>query len=122
MILAAPRKAMLRQAVTQLGPRTGAGHASGIFANTEYGQMRSRLPEKLSGLSGADITQIPWDKLLANLEDQADQAAKRSKDSHSPDLTWLKLLKSEVISRHLHMALSGWWKDSSGVYFDSYLQ
>lgn len=122
MIVAAPRKAMLRQAVTQLGSRTGAAPASGIFANAEYGEMRSHLPEKLSGLSGTDITQIPWDKLLANLEDQVDQAAKQSKGSQPPDLTWLKMVKPDVISRHLHMALSGWWKDSSGVYFDSYLQ
>lgn len=122
MVLAAPRKAMLRQAVTQLGSQAGAPPDGGILASAEYAQMRSHLPEKLSGLSGADITQIPWDKLLANLEDQADQAAKQSKGSPPPDLTWLKLLKPDVISRHLHMALSGWWKDSSGVYFDSYLQ
>jgi hypothetical protein len=122
MILVAPRKAMLRQVVTQLGSQTDAAHASGIFANAEYAQMRSRLPEKLSGLSGADITQIPWDRLLANLEDQADQVATRSKRTHPPDLTWLKLLKPKVITRHLHMTVGGWWKDSNGVYFDSYLQ
>lgn len=122
LMLAAPRKAMLRQAVAQLGTRTGVAPATGIFASAEYRQIRSHLPEKLSGLSGADITQVPWDKLLANLEDQADQAARQSKGSPPPDLSWLKLLKPQVISRHLHWALSGWWKDSSGVYFDSYLQ
>jgi hypothetical protein len=119
MILAAPQKAMLRHAVTQLGSHTGPAQASGIFANTDYVQMRSYLPEKLSGLSGADITQIPWDKLLANLEDRA---AKRPQDSHPTDVSWLKLLKPQVILRHLHMTLTGWWKDPSGVYFDSYLQ
>lgn len=121
MILAAPRKAMLRQAMTQFGSRPGAAPASGIFANAEYGQLRSHLPERLSGLSGADITQVPWDKLLANLENEWQQSANQSKGS-PPDLSWLKLLKPEVISRHLHMALSGWWKDSNGVYFDSYLE
>jgi len=81
--------------------------------------MRSLLPEKLSGLSASDLTQIPWDKLLGNLEQQIAQTAKQKNGPPPPDLSWLK---PDIISRHLHIALSGWWKDSGGVYFDSYLQ
>jgi hypothetical protein len=81
--------------------------------------MRSLLPEKLSGLSGSDLTQIPWDKLLSQLEDQLAQGAKQKNGQQLPDLSGIK---PDVISRHLHIALSGWWKDSGGVYFDSYLQ
>ena len=121
MFLGAPRKAMLRQTIQRLGSTSAPSMPAGVLANPEYLHLRSLLPEKLSGLSGADITQIPWDKLLANLENQVSQGANEKNGSkpQMPDLHWLK---PELISRHLHTALSGWWKDPGGVYFDSYVQ
>jgi hypothetical protein len=56
---------------------------------------------------------------MSQLEDQIVQGSKQKNGQPAPDLSWLK---SDAISRHLHIALSGWWKDSGGVYFDSYLQ
>jgi hypothetical protein len=32
------------------------------------------------------------------------------------------LVKPEAFSRHFHTAIYGWWKDSNGVYFDSFVQ
>jgi hypothetical protein len=122
LILAAPKKALLRQAVERLASQTSASPAAGIFANPEYSTMRSRLPGKLSGLSGSDLTQIPWAAVFAHYGDQLAQAGKKTNGSQPPDMSWLKLLKPEVIPQHLHMTLGGWWKDSSGVYFDSYIQ
>ena len=119
MLLGAPRKAMLRETVQRLGSHRDASPAAGLLANPDFSRMRSLLPEKLSGLSGSDLTQIPWDKLLSQLEDQVAQEAKQKNGQQPPDLSWLK---PDTISRHLHIALSGWWKDSGGVYFDSYLQ
>ncbi len=119
MLVGAPRKAMVRETVQRINSHSDASPASGVLANPDFSRMRSLLPEKLSGLSGSDLTQIPWDKLLANLEDQIAQGAKQKNGPQPPDLSWLK---SDLISRHLHIALSGWWKDSGGVYFDSYLQ
>jgi hypothetical protein len=119
IILAAPRKAMLRQAMQRLTPEAADPPAAGVLGNPQYAQMRSRLPEKLSGLSGADIRQIPWEKLLESLRTQMAQGASQSNGQQPPDLT---SLKPEVISHYLHIALSGWWKDSNGVYFDSYIQ
>jgi len=118
-VLVAPRKAMLRHAMQQLDPASGDPPPGGVFANPEFSQLRSLLPGKLSGLSGADFQQIPWDKVLANLENQWAEAAKQSNGQQPPDLS---SLKPEVITQHLHVALSGWWKDASGVYFDSYIQ
>jgi len=121
MLLAAPRKAMLRQALAQSASASDASPASGLFANAEFLHLRTQMPERLSGLSAADLTQIPWDKLVANLRDEADRAAKQSK-TPPPDLSWLKTFNSGVIPRHMHTSVSAWWKDSGGVYFDSYLQ
>jgi hypothetical protein len=50
--------------------------------------------------------------------------AEAAKDSTSPppSLDWLQALKPEVLTRHVHSGISGWWKDSHGIYFDSYIQ
>ncbi len=119
MLVGAPRKAMLRETVQRLSLNRDALPAAGLLASPDFSRMRSLLPEKLSGLSGSDLTQIPWGKLLSQLEDQIAQGAKQKNGQQLPDLSWLK---PDAISRHLHIALSGWWKDSGGVYFDSYLQ
>jgi hypothetical protein len=119
MLLGAPRKAMLRETVQRFASDRGAPARAGLLADPDFSRVRSLLPEKLSGLSGSDLTQIPWDKLMSQLEDQIAQGNKQKNGPQAPDLGWLK---PDLISRHLHIALSGWWKDSGGVYFDSYLQ
>jgi hypothetical protein len=127
MLLVAPRKALLRQTLESLSaPRnTVAPAVKGVFADPEYAKMRTLLPAKLSGLGAEDVAQIPWDTIWTNFEQQLEQSSKSqrvSKTSYSSDLGWMKLVKPEVIPRHLHMAVSGWWKDTNGVYFDSYVQ
>jgi hypothetical protein len=119
MLVGAPRKAMLRETIQRLGSHGDPSPAAGLLANPDFSRMRSLLPEKLSGLSGSDLTQIPWDQLFSQLEDRIAQGAKQKNGQQPSDFSWLK---SDLISRHLHIALSGWWKDSGGVYFDSYVQ
>lgn len=121
MILGAPRKVMLRQAMEQLKVQAGALGASGIFANPSYLQMRSQLPEKLSALSASDISAVPWSNVIAKLQEQENEAAQQSKNVQLLDLSQLRAA-APAISRHLRMAVSGSWKDANGVYFDSYVQ
>jgi hypothetical protein len=122
LLLAAPSKDVLRLAVDDVSSNPTSASAAGLFAKPEFLQMRSLLPGKLSGLSGADIAAFPWDKIASNAADQIEQATKRSPSAPAPDLTWLKVIQTGVISRHLHMSVSGSWKDSNGIYFDSYVQ
>ncbi len=130
MLLVAPRKAMLRQTIQGLSSTANNAAAEtagrGIFADPEYAKMRALLPEKLSGLGAENLAQIPWDAVWAHFEQQAGQLSKQSseasKTAYSPDYSWMKLVNPDVIPRHLHMAVSGWWKDASGVYFDAYVQ
>jgi hypothetical protein len=117
MLLAAPRKAMLRGAIERLNPQAADPPPTGVLASPDYAPMRSRLPVRLSGLGAADIGLIPWEKIVANLKRQA--ASSNRANQQPPDWSWLE---PAVISRYLHFALSGWWKDSNGVYFDSYIQ
>jgi hypothetical protein len=121
MLLIAPRKAMLRDAIQRLNSSSAAPASGGIFENPDYLQLRARLPEKLSGLSGSELSQIPWEKVFANFMTQI-EAGMKSQGQASTNLDWLKLVKPEVASRHLHMAVGGWWKDANGIHFDSYVQ
>jgi hypothetical protein len=94
-----------------------------VLANSDYSRTRSLLPEKLSGLSALDLAHIPWDKILARYSKlAADEAARNPAGPNPPATGWLKSVKPEVVARHLNFGISGWWKDSSGIYFDSYLQ
>ena len=127
MLLVAPRKAMLRETLQELSASgtaasgTAASAAKGVLADLEYTKVRALLPEKLSGLGADDVSLIPWEAIWANFEQQAEQSQKQSPHG-SHDLSWMKLVNPDVIPRHLHIAVSGWWKDANGVYFDSYLQ
>jgi hypothetical protein len=122
MLFAAPRKAAVRQIMARLNDKAAANQASGVLANPEFPQMRSLLPEKLSGLSASDMTQIPYDKIIARIAQQVADEAKASGSTNPPATDWLQSVKPEVITRHIHLAVTGWWKDSSGIYFDSYVQ
>jgi hypothetical protein len=122
MVLTAPQKAMLRQAVDRLSSEPAAAPASGILRSAEYLRMRSLLPEKLSGLSAADIAAIPWSKMIPGLTGQVAHATMQSQGSNPRDLSWLQGIKPDVFPRHIHITVSGWWKDSNGIYFDSYIQ
>ncbi len=110
LLLAAPRKGMLRQAVGRVEGGTADPPPAGVFANPEYLRLRSQLPEQLSGLGAADIAAIPWERILAPFATEANQPPDGNR------------LKPGVISRYLHISVSGWWKDSNGLYFDSYIQ
>jgi hypothetical protein len=123
MLFAAPRKALIRQAVARLDVKPDAAPAAGagILSGAELAHQRSLLPEKLSGLSAADMAQIPWDKVMAHLADEMARAAKDS-TTPPPSTEWLQAVKPEVLTHHIHTGISGWWKDSHGIYFDSYIQ
>ena len=122
MVFAAPRKAVVREAILRLNAKPDSAVASGVLASPEFSHARSLLPEKLSGLSAVDLAQIPWDKLEVRLSQELADAAKNPPNSNPPSSAWLLTIKPEVLTRHVHMGVSGWWKDSSGIYFDSYVQ
>jgi len=117
----APRKAMLREAVARGNSALSSASPQNAPADAEIDHLRGLLPEKLSGFTGADMTRVPWDKLFAQLSQEAADAAKKSENS-SPPPAWLNSIKPEAFFRHLHGAVSGVWKDSNGVYFDSYIE
>jgi hypothetical protein len=122
VILVAPRKAIVRDAIARMNANPTPAPQGSVFSNVEFVRMRALLPEKLTGLSGADMTRIPWDKVAARFVEQMQQSAKQSKQGNPPSTDRLRLIKPDVFTRHLHTSASGWWKDAGGVYFDSYVQ
>lgn len=123
MLLAAPRKAMVRDAIARLSGASAGTTANGLLAMPEFAQARTALPQNLSGFEAADFRQIPLDKILANFVSAMEILRKQSKSTEpAPDLSWLKQFKTEAITRHIHYSVGGWWKDSNGVYFDSSFQ
>jgi hypothetical protein len=122
MLLAAPHKNALRATVSRVDRKPDDEASAGILANPAFARTRSLFPEKLSGLTAVDIVQIPWDKILARYAQQLADAAKNSTTTNPPPTDWLKTVQPEVITRHVHLGISAWWKDSSGIYFDSYVQ
>lgn len=116
MLYAAPRKTTLREAMQRENAKPGAAPA-----DPEFSRMRAILPEKLSGIGGLDFMKIPYDKVIAYYGQQI-MAAQQAKGADAPQIDWSKLVKPEVVSRHVRLSVSGWWKDANGVYFDSYVQ
>lgn len=122
MIYAAPRKSMVRAAMERLHAVSASTAPREISSNPELNRMRALLPEKLSGISAADMTNFPWEKVMSKYGALITQTGKNSDGSNPSATSYWKLVKPEVFSRHLHIAISGWWKDSNGVYFDSFVQ
>jgi hypothetical protein len=121
MIYAAPRKALVRRAMERL-PAGTSTEPREISSNPDLNHLRTLLPEKLSGLGAADLSHFPWEKVIGQYKQSIADAAKNSKDTNSTAADYWNLVKPEVFSRHFHAAIYGWWKDSNGIYFDSFVQ
>ena len=121
-VIVAPRKAIVRDEVARINGKPTAASEVSILSNPDFIRLRSRMPEKLSGIGGADMSQIPWDKVIIGYIQQMEQTDKRSNSKNPPSSEWLRSIKPGLFSRHLHTGASGFWKDSNGVYFDYYVQ
>ncbi|MGB8522703.1 MAG: hypothetical protein WCD43_07035 [Candidatus Acidiferrales bacterium] len=121
-IFVAPRKAMVRDAVARTSGKPAAASEASILSNPDFIRLRSLMPEKLSGIGGADMSQIPWDKVITRYVQQMEQTQKQSNPKNPSSTEWLQSIKPGMFNRHLHVIATGWWKDSNGIYFDYYVQ
>jgi hypothetical protein len=113
---------MVREAVARAnGKAAPVNGQDSVLSNPEFMRLRGQLPEKLSGIGGADFSRIPWDKVIARFVEQM-QSAKQPNQKNPPTADLLRLIKPGLFSRHLQASANGWWKDSGGIYFDYYLQ
>ncbi len=120
MLIAAPRKRMLRDAVARLGPRPGAAPAT-LESDAGFRRARARYPDTLTGLGYFPFGQEVWEKSVEAIR----ETQKRSSPSApltERETALLKFLSGPVVSRYVHALSSGSWKDREGVYFDVVLE
>lgn len=126
MLLASHQRERLNEALARLHPASGSAPADVISRNPDFLKARAVLPAKLDSLSYTNFARYNWQKLFADLEkninEQAQAAAKAANKQPPPSFDWIQGFDASVISRYLHFSVGGAWKDSSGIYFDSYIQ
>ena len=121
-VIVGPRKAMVRDGIARINGKPAAGSEGSILSNPDFINLRSHMPEKLSGIGGADMSQIPWDKVIVRYIQQMEETGKQPNPKNPPSAEWLHSIKPGMFNRHLHVVANGWWKDSNGIYFDYYVQ
>ena len=126
MLLASHQIESVRDAVARLHSSTGSATTDVLSHNSDFLKARAVLPAKLNSLSYANLARTNWQKMFADLEktinEQAQAAAKAANKQPPPSFDWIQGFDPSVISRYLHFSVGGGWKDSSGIYFDSYIQ
>jgi hypothetical protein len=121
MMVVAPRKAMLREAITRMGNGSGSANSASLAGDPKFLAVRSRLPKNVSGISYADLTRIQWENEFRAAEDMAGGNGSPSAASASLK-EWQRLLNPAVLSRHLRISATGWWKQADGIYLEGFVE
>jgi hypothetical protein len=116
MIILAPRKAQLREAVARVTAQQGPA-AGGLASDSTFLQARNRLPHPLTALSYSDFSRIPWQAALEAVLKQAGE-----KDKLTPREQDALRAVFRVLPRYLHTAFGGYWKDRNGIFMESYIE
>ena len=124
MMIAAKGQSLARDAVSRA--RTASASSSSLSSDPGFHKVRASLPAKLDSLSYTDLAHFNWRKIASDyqkqINEQAQAAAKSSGKPAPPEVDLLSTFDWQAIGRYLHFALSGSWKDSTGVHFDSFIQ
>ncbi len=119
MLLGAPRKELVEEAVARLEPKD-AGAAS-LTADAGFRQARARFPQNLTSLDYLDFTRMPWEKLSETIREGIRKSGQQSPSEAATTDAWLQAISPALIRRYLHSLSTGWWKARDGIYFDAYL-
>ncbi|HEV2297810.1 MAG TPA: hypothetical protein VGR72_04760 [Candidatus Acidoferrales bacterium] len=124
MLIAAKGQGLAREAVSR--SHAAASSSPSFSSDAGFQKVRPSLPGKLDSLSYTDLAHFNWEKIARDYQkqfnEQAKAAAKNSGKPGPPPIDILSGFDWQAISRYLHFALSGGWKDSTGIYFDSFIQ
>ncbi len=124
MLVVSPRKAALRETLQRLA--TDGNSAAGMATDAKFTAARGRMPQGLSGVGYFDLSRVQWETVLESASpSQADPpkaGAAAGVAAASPTPDWTKLVKPAVLSRYLHLAVSGWWKSPDGLHFDGFIE
>jgi hypothetical protein len=123
-LVVGPRKAPVREALARAANASGPKSTAGLAGDPSLIRVRGTLPQNLSGFGYADLTHVDWSKIKASFAPQQEFKIQGGYGNSKPPTGAgpLDALDPAILSRYLHLTYSGMWKDSSGVYFDSYVQ
>ena len=122
MMIIAPRKALLREAITRASAQS-ATTATGLAADSKFQQVRTRLPNNLSAISYADLSHTPWQFLFDTIiREAAANAAKDPSEKLTPQEEEALRVLPRILSRYLHTSFGGYWKDKNGIFMDSFIE
>lgn len=98
---------------------TSARPPAGLASVAAFRAARASMPARLSGFSYMNLRGIDWTKLFAR---GAARAAREGKDPRAARRAaalakWARDGGSAVLARHLHLLVSGSWKDARGVHW-----
>ncbi len=126
LLLVSPRKTALRETLQRLAAPAGSSAAI-LAADAKFAAARGRIPQSLSGISYFDLSRVRWEAELesagpatADPPKSGAAATPAAASSAAPD--WRKLVSPAVLSRYLHLAVSGWWKGPDCLHFDGFIE
>lgn len=126
MLLASKDQELVHNAVARLGRDPGTTGPNQLISDPDFRKARARLPAKLDSLSYVNYARYNWQQLFSDaeksLKESMEEAARNSKKPIPPIAQMLQGIDPAVLSRYLHVSIGGAWKDSTGIYFDSYIQ
>jgi hypothetical protein len=125
LLLASKNQQVLREAVARAHNAAGPASSGGLAADPDFQKARAFLPAKLISLNYVNYAHFNWEKLFAQMDEtlnaQRQQQAARS-GNQPTHVDIFEGLDPAILSRYLHVGIGGTWKDSKGIYFDSYVQ
>ena len=126
MLLGSKEQAVLRDAVARIHEAGGATPPDGLTSDPDFQKARAVLPAKLISLAYANYAKYNWQKLIESvnkqINDQMRQTAQMNKKPAPARVEIFQGFDPTILSRYLHLYIGGAWKDSNGIYFDSYIQ
>jgi hypothetical protein len=126
MLLGSKDEGVLHHAVALVHSATGQTPSNALTADPDFQSARASLPAKLASLSYYNYSRFNWQKFFAdaekNLNDQAQRRAHLDNKPAPPPIHILQGFNAATFSSYLHVSIGGAWKDSNGIYFDSYIQ
>ena len=126
MLLGSKDEDVLHRAVARVHSAAGQGPSDVLAADPDFRKARASLPAKLASLTYYDYARFNWQKFFEdaekNINDQAHARARLDRKPPPPPVHILQGFNAAMFSSYLHVSISGAWKDSNGIYFDSYIQ
>jgi hypothetical protein len=126
MLLGSKDEGVLHHAVARAHSAAGQAPSNTLTADPDFRKARASLPAKLASLSYDNYSRFNWQKFFSDAEksinDQAQARARLDNKPAPPPIHIFQGFNAAAFSNYLHVSISGAWKDSNGIYFDSYIQ